>query len=376
MKKGDNTSTRLPTPVKLPSGNWRCRTSYVDEDGKKHTASFTESTFILAQTKALAWRTGIIKQIEQKKDMTVDQAITEYIESLEARRASPSTIRDYIGRQKKAFPLIANKRVSRITLLDIQRQIDARSKEVAPKTVHNDFALLSPALRLRREDLNMEKIRLPEIDNDEMEIPSYDEAMDFLELTKKRDGLYCAALLACALGLRRSEICALEWKDIDTRTGIVTIDKAMVLDRHGDWVIKQPKKKSSRRKLFIEREIIEELQRHRTDFVRVTDMNPNQVTNEVRRVFDSLGMREYHLHTLRHYKASVVLSLGFGTDTARRILGHKTENMVKRVYGHLTPEAKVVAKDRISEHNLALLTRRKIDYLPQAPFEVTRASEN
>ena len=377
MKKGDTPSGKLPTPTQLPSGSWRCRVSYTDEDGIQHKASFVEKTFLLSQSKALAWKAGIIKEIEQKKDVTVDQAITEYIQSLEDRKASPSTIRDYLGRQKNSYPLITNKKVSRLTLLDIQRQIDARSREVAPKTVHNDFALLAPALKLRREDLNLDKIRLPEIDNEEMEIPSYDEAMDFLELVKSRKGLYCAALLACALGLRRSEICALEWKDIDTNTGIVTIDKAMVRDKHNCWIVKNPKKKSSRRKLFLEPEIIEELQRYRTDFVRVTDMTPDQVTNEVRRAFDRLGMREYHLHTLRHYKASVVLSLGYEPDTARRILGHRTDHMVKRVYGHLTPEAKLTARDRLSEHNLALLSRKQIDYSPQTlPRTMSRAGEN
>lgn len=362
MKKETAPSEKLPTPAQLPSGNWRCRVSFTDEDGIQHKASFTEKTFQLAQVKAIAWKAGVIKEIERKKDVTVDQAITEYIQSLEDRKASPSTIRDYVGRQKKSYPLIANKKVSKLTLLDIQRQLDARSREVSPKTVHNDFALLAPALKLRREDLNLSKIRLPEIDNEEVEIPSYDEAMDFLESIKKRKGLYCAALLACALGLRRSEICALEWKDIDTKTGTVTINKAMVRDQHGGWVIKGPKKKSSRRKLFLEPEIIEELQRYRTDFVRVTDMMPDQVTNEVRRAFDKLGLRQYHLHTLRHYKASVVLSLGYEPEVARRILGHKTEHMVKRVYGHITPEAKAMAKDRLSEHNLALLSRKQITY--------------
>lgn len=358
IKKGDTYSGRTPTAVQLPSGNWRCRVQFTDADGEVHKNAFTESRPEIAEAKAIAWKAGILKEVEKKKDVTLDQAITEYLESLEASKASPSTIRDYEGRRKNSFPLIINKRLSKLTLLDIQRQLDARSQIVAPKTVHNDFALLSPILGMRREDLNLKRIRLPEIDNEEMEIPTYEEAIAVMDAAKRRKGLYCAVLLAITLGLRRSEICALEWKDIDASTGFVTIDKAMVMNKYNDWIIKKPKKKASRRKLYLEPEVIEELQRYRVDFTRVTDMNPNQVTNEFCRIRDKLGLEEIHLHSLRHYKAAIVLSLVKSTDTARRILGHRTEHMVKRVYGHITPEAKKTYNEQLSEFNVALLTRR------------------
>ena len=220
MKKGDIPKGKAPTATQLPSGNWRCRASYTDEDGKIHKGSFTESKPEIAIAKAIAWKAGILKEIERQKDVTLDQAITEYLESLEASKASPSTIRDYESRRKNSFPLIINKKVSKLTLLDIQRQMDARAKVVAPKTVHNDFALLSPILGMRREDLNLKRIRLPEIDNEEMAIPTYDEAIALMDAAKRRKGLYCAVLLAITLGLRRSEICALEWKDIDVVSDI------------------------------------------------------------------------------------------------------------------------------------------------------------
>ena len=372
MKKENAPSGKMPTPTQLPSGNWRCRVSFTDEDGIQHKASFTEKTFLLAQSKALAWKTGIIKEIEQKKDLTLDKAITEYIEALSARKSSPATIRDYESRRKNSYSLILNKRISRITLLDVQRQLDIRARDVSPKSVKNDFALLSAVLTLYREDLNLKKIKLPERDDTEMVIPDDDQVRLLMESAKPDKDLYCAVLLAATVGLRRSEICALTWADIDTEAGTVNISKALVKNEFNDWILKGPKKKSSERIISIEPEVIAELQKNRSGFKSIVNLNPDQVTNRFCHLRDALGMDEIRFHNLRHYKASVLLCLGIPLEVARRILGHKTDNMIKRVYGHLVSGAKTEAEERIANHTTALLNGQKIVYLPHT---LPRASE-
>lgn len=365
-RKGDTPKGKMPVPVQLPSGNWRCRVSYTDEDGVTHKESFTEKTFMLSQAKALAWKAGIIKELELKKDLTLDQAITEYIESLTSRKASPATIRDYESRRKNSYPMIINKRLSRLSLLDVQRQLDARARTVSPKSVKNDYALLSAILTLYREDLNLKKIKLPERDDVEMVIPDDDQVRILMEAAKPDKDLYCAVLLAATAGLRRSEICALTWSDLDTETGALNISKALVKNEFNDWILKGPKKKSSERVISIEPEVIAELQKNRTGFKSIVNLNPDQVTNRFCHLRDALGMDEIRFHNLRHYKASVMLCLGIPLEVARRILGHRTDNMIKRVYGHLVSGAKTEVQERIQNHTVALLNGEKIVYLPQA----------
>lgn len=364
-KKENMPSGKRPNAKQLPSGSWRCRVSYTDEDGVVHKESFTASTATMAEAKALAWKTGIIKEIAARKDITLDQAIKEYLESLESRKASPATIRDYESRRKNSFPLIINKKVSRLTILDIQKQIDARAKVVSPKSVENDFALLSPVLTLYRGDLKLNKIKLPEIDDQEMVIPDDDQVRKLMDTSKRDKDLYCAVLLAATTGLRRSEICALEWKDIDADACTLNIDKAMVRDKYNEWIIKKPKKKSSKRVIGIEPEVIEELQKNRSGFRNIVNINPDQVTNRFCHMRDKLELHEIRFHNLRHYKASVLLCLGIPLEVARRILGHRTDNMIKRVYGHLVSGVKTEVEERISGHTVALLKGEKISYLPQ-----------
>ena len=374
MPKMKTMSERTPTAVQLPSGNWRCRASYTDEDGNQHKISYTEPSKALAEAKAIAWKAGIIKDCAAKKNITLGTAIDEYIETCRAAKRSPATIGGYMTIRRCGFPDIINKQIRRLTLRDIQKQADARSRTVKPKTIHNDFGLLVSVLHFYRPDLDLHMLRLPEIDNDEIVIPDDDEARALMEAARPDKDLYCAVLLAITTGLRRSEICALEWKDIDAEACTLSVTKAMVLDReHGEWVIKGPKKRSSKRVIRIEPEVIDELMKNRTGFLRIVNINPNMVSSRFTRMRRLIDMDHIHFHALRHYKASVLLCLGYTPEFARRRLGHATDNMVKRVYGHLTSGAKSEADRLESEHTVALLSGEKITYLPRA---LSRVEEN
>ena len=375
MPKNEKTKgSKNPTAVQLPSGNWRCRASYTDEDGVQHKNSFTNPNPAIAEAKAVAWKAGIIKECAAKKNLTLETAFDEYIDTCRVQRRSPATIGGYLTIKRNGFPNIIHKQVRRLTLRDIQRQIDERAQCVSPKTIRNDFGLLGSVLKFHRPDLNLKTIRLPETDDEETVIPDDDQARLLIESSKADKDLYCAVLLAITTGLRRSEICALEWKDIDAEAGTLSVTKAMVLDRENHvWVIKGPKKKSSKRIIRIEQEVIEELVKNRTGFMRIVNINPNMVSNRFTDLRNSLGMTQIHFHTLRHYKASVLLCLGYTPEFARRRLGHATDNMVKRVYGHLNSGAKSEADRLESEHTIALLKGDKITYLPRA---LSRTSEN
>ena len=86
-----------PTPVKLPSGAWRCqvmvqgrRISVVDDDPE------------VAHTKALAIKNGIVQEEKAPAAMTVGEAIDQYIESKDSV-LSPSTVAGYKRIRKNAL---------------------------------------------------------------------------------------------------------------------------------------------------------------------------------------------------------------------------------------------------------------------------------
>ena len=80
-----------------------------------------------------------------------------------------------------------------------------------------------------------------------MQVLARDELQRFL-IQAKAEGYYELFLLDLATGLRRGELLALQWDDLDFETGFLTISKQVSLVR-GKIVMSVPKTKSSIRKL-------------------------------------------------------------------------------------------------------------------------------
>ena len=357
----------------LPSGNWRVRPTYTDEDGVTHTISITEKTEKLANAKALAWQSGLIRDLASRKNLVLETAIEEYIETCRRIGLSPATITAYGVCKRNAYPLLLRKQVSRITLRDIQRQIDERSMVVSPKTIANEVNLLSEVLKQHRRDLDFSILKRPRRTASEMIIPDDDQARLLINTAKRDPALYCAVLIACVTGMRRGEICALEWKDLNAAKRTITVNKTLVKDEHGTYQLKPPKTQSGVRTIVVEASVFDELNANRANFRRVVPLTPDQVTSRFIKMRDELGLEDIRFHNLRHYHASVLLCLGVPLTVAKKMLGHKTENMIQQVYGHLVSGAKSEIEERVSGHTSALLKGEKITYLPHA---LPRAEEN
>lgn len=87
--------------------------------------------------------------------------------------------------------------------------------------------MVSAAIGLYREDFHF-KVTLPEKERYEYYLPTQDDIAILLTHTKGKE-LHTAILLAACLGLRRGEICALEWSDFNWKDKTVRINKAVVL---------------------------------------------------------------------------------------------------------------------------------------------------
>lgn len=214
----------MPKATKLPSGKWRCRAYYTDFDGSYKTKSFT------ANTKKEAERLSATFVMEHEhnakpENKTLGALADAYIEN-RSELLSPSTIAGYKKIRNSAFKEIINVRIGIITKEMYQSAINTYSKGRAPKTVASANAFFSSVLKANGYNLS-EGVILPQKENKEIQIPSEAEVSAFLEnIAPTRIYLYC--LFAATLGLRKSEIVALRWKDIDTKAKTIHITKAIV----------------------------------------------------------------------------------------------------------------------------------------------------
>jgi len=58
----------------------------------------------------------------------------------------------------------------------------------------------------------------------------------------------------------------------------------------------------------------------------------------------------YRFHDLRHYAVSVMLSLNIPKKYIANYVGHKSENMIDQVYGHIMAEKKTDVENTLFEY--------------------------
>lgn len=319
----------MPIAKRLPSGSWRCLV-YAGKDaaGKRKYESFTSSTKKQAEYLAAQWQ--LLRQERAGAAPTVAEQLRSYIDS-NAGVLSPRTVAEYKKTASTYYAPLADIRLDKLTTDILQRFVSDLSLDHSPKTVRNIYGLLTAAIRA----WNPEKrypVKLPKNKKTEITVPDADQVA--LLTSAADDVLRPAIVLASTMGLRRSEICALTWASV--RGNQLRVCQALVKDEHKAFVLKAPKSTAGFRSLPIPLPALPYLQRPEgaplTD--RIVPLTPDALTRRFERLCDRVGL-SLHFHALRHYYASVLLSLGVPDKYAMARMGHATPNMLKNVYQHL-----------------------------------------
>lgn len=342
---------RLPEPKKLPSGNWRIQ---VLVDGKRVGRTFP------TKEEAEYWAAGLkTKSIEDNlpaKEVTVKKALQDYIESRD-NLLSPSTLRSYKNVQANYFETLMPRKASSIKRADIQKEINALSVSKSTKTIKNAVALLLSAIS-DYTDIDPRKLTYPQQIKKEhpfLEAPDIAKLIDVI----RGDKAEIPVLFALWLGLRRSEICALEWPDIDFEKKTVNITKAVVPNEENKYVLKKTTKtEKSRRVLDLPDYLISRLEALQPDLSkrvgRITTMNPNDIYNHLKVICDRNGIPFVGIHGLRHTNASVMLSVGITAKLAMARGGWSNNATMQNIYQHLFSSDKKEAGEKINQYFDAL----------------------
>ena len=346
----------MATAKQLPSGNWRIRVAYTDEDGQHHSASFTAETKRKAEALGIAWQEGMIEKERANRHLSVGQAIDDYIESCRCAGLSPSTILGYVSMRNNAFGGIEDRAVDRLTVKDVQRWINDRSRAVAPKTLKNNLGLLTATLAAEGIKLDIDALKVPRNETREMEIPSDAQVCALLHEAAGDADMFIAIALAALMGLRRSEICALHWADIhvDGDAAYLDVSRAVVRDENGLYVEKDPKTQAGRRLLAIPDALHAELKKRRSLRPLMVSLRPGAVSQRYALIAGRLGIPP-RFHNLRHYHASVMVREGVPEKYITADMGHASFDMVRRVYGHVMAEKSRQIVAQMDTHAASLL---------------------
>ena len=349
----------------LPSGSIRVRV-YVGRraDGTRRYESFTgERDKVRAE--AAAFKLKVRRMIEQEvpvddiprdgdkpvcNSKTVSYYLDQFVNTCRAVGLSPATILEYQRTVKRGYSTLKNIPAAMLTVPRIQEYVNLRAESVSAKTIRNELGILISALSQVRPDLSARQLRLPRNRRTEMKIPT-DAELQTIMRKAKGTPLYLPVILASMMGLRRSEILALTWNDVDLKRKRLHIHAAMVMGEDG-LTTKAPKTEAGDRVLPIPSSLIPVLKSERTLNPHLSTLTPDALTARWIVLMKSLGL-PYRFHDLRHYHASAMIAVGAPDKYICADMGHASMDMVRRVYGHIMEDREREIHDAMEERTAA-----------------------
>ena len=306
---------------------------------------FGKYKYVSADTKKECLQLALELEAKHKKmggayvSLTVGEALARYVESKKGT-LSPKTYREYSHTYPLTFPELHDIPINDLTQEQVQIAVSAEAAKHQPKTVRNKHGLLSAALRMFRPDFTLHTT-LPQKIKKDIVIPEEKDIIALLNETRGTE-MELPFMLAAIGGMRESEICGLKWECVDFEKRTVSIKNALVYDVDNNLVLKGTKTTASDRKMHMTDILYQAFLRNRdSSQTFITQLTPPQIYERYKKLLQKCCPgKDYTFHQLRHYACSSLIALGIPNKYIADYLGHETEEMVNRVYGHIIADKK------------------------------------
>lgn len=251
-------------------------------------------------------------------------------------------------------------------------RLDGKSGGLSTRTVRLIHCLLNQALEQAvKEGLIPRNPAVattpPTVKYREMSPLTPEEVSKFLPVIQN-DRLYAFFLLAIFGGLRRGELLALTWDDMDLEAGTVRVTKSMSRTKGGGIQINEPKTSKSKRSIVLPEEVTKELRRHKTrqneeklkwgpayqdqGYVFSLEdgrpLDPRNIGHYFSRLLENNGFRHVRFHDCRHSAAVLMLTAGVNIKVVQEYLGHANAALTLNTYSHVTTQMQQEAANKLN----------------------------
>jgi integrase len=211
-------------------------------------------------------------------------------------------------------------------------------------------------------------VELPRSEQHEIQPLTPEQARLLLQKVREH---HLEALLTLALttGMRKGEILALRWQDINLQKGNLQIRRTLSYMAHYGFKEGEPKTAKSKRTIALPQFVIETLKRHYTlqqearlqaseawdehDLVFPNKHGgfivPMTLANHFTRLLVEIGLPHIRFHDLRHSAATLLLSMGVPAKVVQEILGHSTFSTTMDRYSHVLPSMQQEAMEKMDD---------------------------
>ena len=180
------------------------------------------------------------------------------------------------------------------------------------------------------------------------------EEMQRLLIQAKEEGFYEMFLLDLSTGLRRGELLALMWDDINLETGELKVNK-QVRYFNKELHIMPPKTKAAYRTIILPLPLIEMLKEYRkkvrskwlfpSPYKREQDLPRDSCAcrKKLSQILEHAGCKQVPFHALRHTFATQALRYGMDVKTLACTIGHESVETTVNVRNPHTNKLQVKA---------------------------------
>ena len=291
---------------------------------------------------------GTAQTLREAADAFVEGMASGAIRTRAGERYKPSVVREYERSLRlHVLPTLGGAKLSKIQRRDVQRLADDLLVRGAdPSTIRNALKPLQVIYRRAIEDGDLavnpcEHLRLPAARGRRERIASPAEAGALIAGLRAED----RALWGCAFyaGLRRGELRALVWPDIDLADGLIRVERSM--DGYG--AAGEPKSRAGQRMVPMVAALRDLLIEHKLVTGRdegfvfgssaTSPFTPTAVRKRALTAWRRAGLEPIGLHECRHTFASLLIAAGVNAKAITAYLGHASIETTFDLYGHLMP---------------------------------------
>lgn len=336
---------KVPKPRKLKSGTWfiqlRLGGESIPITAKTEKECIKQAEFIKSE-----YRIGKREKQEPEpvaevppepvKLPTLGESIDRYI-AMRDIVLSPCTIRSYKIIRKNRFKDSMDVSLSDIADDDWQLAVNREAKLCSAKTLKNAWVLVSSVVS--EQTGRHPKVMLPQIVKNERPFLEPEQIKHFIEAVKGTD-VEIAALLALS-SLRRSELLALKWKNVDLKKKLIHVSGSTVPNEDNVLVYRaENKNQSSNRivpiminELYNALKAAQKASKSKDEYV--VTLPPKTLWARINAVCEKNGFPKVGVHGLRHSFVSLCYHLGVPEKIVMQIGGWSDFETMRKIYTHI-----------------------------------------
>lgn len=287
-----------------------------------------------------------------------------------------------VALQKHVLPLFGKLKISKISIPFCQKQVNhwysyyKKYSNLIGMT--NSIFQYAKSLRLIRKnpmDGVIRPKRQKRIDEEKYVAPFYtkDEVLHFLQIAKKYpDPLYPMFHILAFTGLRKGELLALRWKDINFKRGTLSVKQTLTTVEGWKLAFQTPKTEKSLRTISIDKQTLSLLRqwilKQKAFFLKTGKQSKK---NGQQLLFATEGNKPYYLdflnhnlniilkehdltyitvHGFRHTHCSLLFESGASLKEVQVRLGHTDIRTTMDIYTHVSEQKKEETADRFAEY--------------------------